>query len=94
MEGFTAIAFALVLAVGGGATGAVMMSDGGDWMGGHHGMMGGDPDDCPYHDGDHPEECHEEWGEHPEECEEHSEEDCPYASNEGSRQRGGCCDGY
>ena len=96
MEGASAIVLAMVLLAGGGATGAVMMSedvDLGSWgmMGGHHAMMGDGSDDCPYHDGDH-EECYTEDGTYPEECEEHYE-DCPYHDDAGVYEaRGaGCC---
>jgi len=96
MEGASAIFLAMVLLAGGGATGAVMMSedvDMGHWgmMGGHHGVMGEGSEDCPYHDGDH-EECYGEDGTYPEECEEHYE-DCPYHDDAGVEEtRGaGCC---
>jgi hypothetical protein len=99
MEFTSAIVMAVLLIAGGGATGAVMLSDGGLWDG-HHGMMGSGTggmmggygeglEDCPYHGN---EECYAEDGEYPEECEEHYE-DCPY--HEGldrtAQRGGGCC---
>lgn len=87
MEGVSSLFIALVLLAGGGATGAIMMSDGvGDWdmMGGQGGMMGGGYEDCPYHDGDG-QECYADEGAFP--------EDCPY-HDEAPREEyrgGGCC---
>jgi hypothetical protein len=98
MEFASAIVLAVVLIAGGGATGAVMLSDGDLWdghhgmMGGYGGMMGGDGyEDCPYHEDGH-EECYAEDGETPEECEEHFE-DCPYHDDvaRGAQRGGGCC---
>lgn len=96
MEGATAIALAILVLAGGGATGAALMTDAGDWMGhgmmmgGQHGMMDGDAADCPYHDSsDAP--CFRGADQVPAECEEHSLEDCPY--HDGSASSGdGCCD--
>lgn len=95
MEIASAIILASILLVGGGATGALVVADGQDWMGFHHGgMMGSHGDgyeDCPGYDGDHLEDCHEGGADHPEECEEHYEEDCPYHDEGGHRSRGGDC---
>lgn len=98
MEFLSAVALALVLIAGGGATGAAMLSDGDIWDG-HSGMMGGGMmggygegyEDCPYHD-EGAEDCHAEVGEHTEECEEHYE-DCPYhdGGGRGARRGGDCC---
>ncbi len=101
MEFVSAIVLAAVLIAGGGATGAIMLSDGDLWDG-HHGMMGGGYggmmgghgegyEDCPYHEEGN-EECHDEDGEYPEECEEHYE-DCPYHDGDGrgARRGGDCC---
>lgn len=101
MEFLSAVVLAVVLIAGGGATGAVMMSDGEFWDG-HYGMMGGGMmggygegyEDCPYHD-EGAEDCYAESGEHAEECEEHEEhyEDCPYHDGDGrgARRGGDCC---
>jgi len=104
MEFVSALVLALVLVAGGGATGAVMLSDGDMWNG-HQGMMGGGMmgggmmggygegyEDCPYHE-EGLEECYAEDGGYPEECEEHYE-DCPYHDDVGrdARRGGDCCD--
>jgi hypothetical protein len=96
MEAGSAIALAIVLLAGGGSAGALMMTDGMDWahngmMGNGGGMMGGDDQDCPYHEDSDAGECFRGADVDPEECEEHSAEDCPYGGDGGYR-RSGCCD--
>ncbi len=89
MEGTSAIVLALVLLAGGGATGAALMTDAGDWMG--NGMMAGDYGECPYQSSDDA-PCFRGVEDVPEECEEHSLEDCPYHEEGQYQRRGGCCD--
>ncbi|NIP35423.1 MAG: hypothetical protein GWN18_10730 [Thermoplasmata archaeon] len=97
MEAGSAIVLAFVLLAGGGTAGAVMMTDAGDWtghgmMGNGPGMMGGDYEECPYHDGYGRGECFRGADVDPEECEEHAYEECPYSGDEGyQRGGGGCC---
>jgi hypothetical protein len=75
------IALILLSVTGAGAAGTYMMSDGMEWTGGHHGMMGAYAADCPgeEHYEDCPHEDVEECEDHAEECEEHYE-DCGHGS--------------
>ena len=96
MEAGSAIALAIVLLAGGGTAGAVMMTDAGDWagqgmMGNGRGMMGGDYEECPYHEDYEGGECFRGGDVPPGECEENSAEDCPYNEDAGYRRGGGCC---
>jgi hypothetical protein len=97
MEAGSAIVLALVLLAGGGAAGAAVMSDVGDWtgqgmMGDGRGMMDGDHDDCPYHEDVDGGECARNVDVDVEECDGASAEDCPYEDGGGYRRGGGCCD--
>jgi hypothetical protein len=90
MEGGTAIALAMIVLAGGGATGAVMMGDDFGWMGGQHGDMMGLERSEPLPYGGEDGSCYLERGEGYEGCDEGYEE-CELEEGTGYEQGGGGC---
>ena len=88
MEAGSAIVLAIVLLAGGGAAGAAMLTEVGQWHG--NGMMGGDYEDCPCRDGG--DECPRGAEVDPEECDQYEAGDCPYHDDGGYQPRGAMVD--
>ena len=90
MEGGTAIVLAIIVLAGGGATGAVMMAEDGDWMGGHddggNGVQQVEP--LPYQSDDGSGSCSLGRGDGAVDCDQASG-GC--SSQEDAPSDGGCC---